>query len=254
MESCTFGVLGELAINGDGGAVSLKAAKLRGLLAALLLRAGRPVSETDLIDLVWDEPPSRAQSTLQVYVVRLRQALGQLGASVLRSSTGYWIDVEADRVDLHLFRDLARRSSADARTELGDLRAALALWRGPALADVSSEAMRAEAGRLDEERLLVLERRIELELALGGHRELVPELRAVAWRHPLRERFSEFLMLALHRGGRSADALEVYRDLYRLFADELGVSPGPALTELHDRILRGPEIVGAPCLAPLNRR
>lgn len=254
MESCTFGLLGELTINGDGGAVLLKARKLRGLLVALLLCPGRPVSEADLIDLVWDEPPSRAQSTLQVYVVRLRQALGRLGESILRSSTGYRIDVEPDRVDLHRFRELAGRSNPDARTELGDLRAALALWRGPALADVSSVVMRAEADRLDEERLLVLERRIELELALGGHRELVPELRELAWRHPLRERFPEFLMLALHRGGRSIDALAVYRDVYRLFADELGVSPGPALAELHDRILRGPEITGTPCLAPLNRR
>ncbi|WP_330272863.1 AfsR/SARP family transcriptional regulator [Lentzea sp. NBC_00516] len=252
MESCTFGLLGELSI--DNGAVALKAGKLRGLLAALLLHAGKPVSQTELIERIWDEPPARACSTLQVYVVRLRHALGSLGTSVLRSSTGYRIDVDADRVDLHRFRGLAGRHDTDARTELGDLREALSLWRGPALADVVSEALRFEADRLEEERLVAVERRIELEIELGAHRELVPELRALARRHPLRERFAEFLMLALHRGGRSADALAIYRDVHRMFADELGVRPGRRMAELHDQILCGREIGVPSCLGPLNRR
>jgi len=239
METCTFGLLGELSINGDGVEVTLKAAKLRSLLAALLLQPGRPVSETDLIDWIWDEPPLRAHSTLQVYVVRLRQALGQLGSSVLRSTTGYRIDVGADRVDLHRFRELARRYHSDARTELGDLRQALALWRGPALADVASDSMSAEAERLDEERLVVLERRIEIEIELGAHRELVPELRELVERHFAREKFVELLMIALQRAGRSADALEVYRVAYRRFVDELGVAPGRPLSDLHGGILSG---------------
>jgi len=252
MESCRFGLLGELSI--DDGAVVLKASKLRGLLAALLLRAGRPVSQRDLVEQIWDEPPSRANSTLQVYVVRLRQVLGDYGPLVLRSSTGYRIDVQADQVDLHRFRGLVARHDTDARTELGDLREALALWRGPALADVDSEAMRFEADRLDEERLVAVERRIELEIELGAHRELVPELRALTRRYPLRERFAEFLMDALHRGGRSADALEIYRVVHRMFADELGVRPGPRLARLHEQILCGREIGTPSCLGPLNRR
>ncbi|MEV6243767.1 AfsR/SARP family transcriptional regulator [Lentzea sp. NPDC051838] len=239
MESCTFGLLGELSINGGGTAVPIKAGKLRGLLAGLLLRPGRPVSETDLIDLVWDAPPARAHSTLQVYVVRLRQALGKLGPSVVRSSTGYWIDVDAGQVDLHRFRELARRRDPDPRAELGDLRQALALWRGPALVDVTSGSMRMEGDRLDEERLAVLERRIEIEVRLGGHRELVPELQGLVDRHFTREKFAELLMIALHRAGRSADALTVYRDVYRRFMDELGVAPGTRLSDLHGRILSG---------------
>ncbi|MET9625909.1 AfsR/SARP family transcriptional regulator [Lentzea sp. NPDC006480] len=252
MESCTFGLLGELSIN--DGAVALRAGKLRGLLAALLLRPGRPVSEAELIEWVWDAPPSRAHSTLQVYVVRLRRALGRFGPCVLRSTTGYRIDVDPDQVDLHRFRSLANRRDPDSRAELGDLRVALALWRGPALSDVTSEAMRFEADRLNEERLVALERRIELEIQLGAHRELVPELRGLTRLHPLRERFAEFLMLALHRGARSADALESYRAIYRLFVDELGVGPGRRLSELHDQILRDREIDAARCLGPLNRR
>lgn len=252
MENCKFGLLGELSIN--DGAMALKAGRLRGLLAALLLRAGRPVSQAELVEQIWDEPPSRANSTLQVYVVRLRQALGELGSSILRSSTGYRIDVDPGQVDLHRFRGLAARHDADARTELGDLREALSLWRGPALADVTSDALRFEADRLDEERLAVVERRIELEIELGAHRELVPELRALTRSHPLRERFAEFLMLVLHRGGRSADAQEVYRATCRMFSDELGVLPGRPLAELHESILRDREIGTASCLDPLNRR
>ncbi|GHH46267.1 AfsR/SARP family transcriptional regulator [Lentzea cavernae] len=252
MKSCEFGLLGELSI--DDGAVTLKAAKLRALLAALLLHAGRPVSQNDLVERVWDEPPSRASSTLQVYVVRLRHALGHVGSSIVRSSTGYRIDVEADQVDLHRFRRLVAHRVTDARTELGELREALSLWRGPALADITSEAMRFEADRIDEERLAAVERRIELEVELGAHRELVPELRALTRRHPLRERFAEFLMLALHRGGRSADALEVYRGVHRMFADELGVRPGRRLAELNAQILGGREIGPPSCLGPLNRR
>ncbi|MDX3656572.1 AfsR/SARP family transcriptional regulator [Streptomyces sp. ID05-26A] len=252
MDSCSFGLLGELSI--DDGAVTLNASKLRGLLAALLLDAGNPVSQCELVERIWDEPPSRANSTLQVYVVRLRHALGSFGRSVVRSSTGYRIDVDAEQVDLHRFRSLASRHDPDARTELGDLREALALWRGPALADVTSEGMRFEADRLDEERLVAVERRMELEIGLGAHRELVPELRALTRLHPLRERFAEFLMVALHRGGRSADALEVYRVVHRMFADELGVRPGRRLAELNDQILCGREIGSPSCLGPLNRR
>lgn len=252
MEICTFGLLGELSIN--DGAVALKAGKLRGLLAVLLLRAGRPVPETDLVECVWDKPPARAHSTLQVYVVRLRQALGSLGPSVLRTTTGYLVDVVPGQVDLHRFRELAGRHDADIRNELGDLRAALSLWRGRALADVTSEALRFEADRLEEERLMALERRIELEIQLGAHRELVPELRGLARLHPMRERFAEFLMVALHRGARTADALDAYRAIYRMFVDELGVPPGRRLAELHEQILRDRETGTPSCLGPLNRR
>ncbi|WP_394615942.1 AfsR/SARP family transcriptional regulator [Lentzea sp. JNUCC 0626] len=130
------------------------------------------------------------------------------------------------------------------------MREALSLWRGPALADVTSEAMRFEADRLDEERVVAVERRI----GLGAHRELVPELRALNRKHPLRERFAEFLMLALHRGGRSADALQIHRVVHRMFADELGVRPGQRLAELDEQILCGREIGTPSCLGPLNRR
>ncbi|MFD9703336.1 BTAD domain-containing putative transcriptional regulator [Lentzea sp. NPDC059081] len=251
MKICAFGVLGELSI--DGGVV-LGAGRLRCLLAALLLAAGRPVPQANLVEQVWDEPPSRASSTLQVYVVRLRRALDGLGVPISRSSTGYRVDVDPDLVDLHRFRGLVARRDADLRTELGHLREALSLWRGRALADAASNALGFEADRLEEERLVVVERKVELELRLGAHRELVPELRALTRLHPLRERFAEFLMLALHRGGRSADALEVYRVVHRMFADELGVRPGRRLAELNEVIVSGREIGAASCLGPLNRR
>lgn len=238
MEKYTFGLLGELVINCGGAPLPLRAGKLRVLLASLLLDAGRTVSESSLIDHLWDEPPARARSTLQVYVVRLRQALAPHGPTISRSSSGYRIEVSADQVDLYRFRSLVASECLDLRTQLGHLREALGLWRGQALADVPSEALRPEAARLGEERLSVLERRIEIEIELGGHRELVPELRVLTDRHPTRERFAALLMIALHHAGRSADALEVYRGVYRRFADELGIRPGKELADLQDRILR----------------
>jgi len=239
VERYTFGLLGELLIDCCGRQVALRAGKLRVLLAALLLGRGGTVSEIDLIDHLWDEPPVRARSTLQVYVVRLRQVLAPRGPAICRSSSGYRIEVDPEQVDLYRFRALVAGEHLDLRTQLGRLREALALWRGNALVDVSSEGMRSEAAKLDEERLSALERRIEIEIELGAHRELVPELYALADRHPTRERFSASLMVALHRAGRSADALAVYRGVYRRLAEELGVQPGKELASLHDRILRG---------------
>ncbi|MGM1061785.1 BTAD domain-containing putative transcriptional regulator [Saccharothrix sp. Mg75] len=247
MEQWSFGVLGEFSVSRNGHPVPLPGGKLRVLLGALLLRAGQPVSEGELVERLWDEPPLRARSTLHVYVVRLRRALaaGGAGAPVIsRSTSGYRIEVDAGQVDALRFRALLPQGgdedSGDPQRELDRLREALALWRGPALTGVpSDELQRGEAARLEDERTGALERRMELELATGRHQAVVGELRALVARYPLSEVFLRQLMLALHRAGRSAEALGAYRDAHRRFVAELGVEPGARTTAVHEAVLRG---------------
>ena len=192
------------------------------MLALLLLDANRVVSTQRLIDELWgDAPPETARSALQVYVAGLRKTLGEDGASLRTSAPGYVLDVPAGRTDLDEFA----RLRAEARP--GE---ALALWRGSALADLDGEPFAAAAaGRLEEQRLGALEERIDADLALGKHTELVPELDALVAEHPYRERFRAQQMLALYRSGRQADALAAYRSARKAFVDELGIEPGEEL-------------------------
>ena len=212
-----FRILGPLEVWDEGGEVALGGPKPRALLAVLLLHANDVVPADRLIDELWGEhPPQSADKTLHVHVSRLRKALPQ---DVLTTrAPGYLIRVEPDDLDLHQFERLvnearglrARGLTADAAERL---RQALSLWRGPALADFAYESFAQTAiARLEEIRLAAVELRIEADLALGRHDQLIAELEALVAEQPLRERLQGFLMTALYRSGRQAEALEVYRE------------------------------------------
>jgi len=222
-------VLGSLEVFFDGEPVNVPAGKGRVLLATLLLRVNQFVSVDELVERLWDgSPPSidRAAKTLHMTVARLRRALGPANC-VSTTTNGY--AAETDDLDLLRFRALAGNNP----------HAALALWRGPALTDVLSEALhREDVPKLAEERLVVLERRIERDLDDGRAAELLPELRALTTAHPLRERLWAQLMVALYRSDQQAAALEAFGQISGLLADELGIDPGTLLRDLHQSILR----------------
>jgi DNA-binding SARP family transcriptional activator len=234
-----FRILGPLEVSDETGHVALGGPKQRGLLAILVLEAGRVVATDRLIDLLWgEEAPKTATASLQNAVGRLRRALG---ADVLETrAPGYVLSVSPDQIDARrVERTLleARRLPADERRDR--LQAALALWRGPALAEFAfDDFAQAEIRRLDELRLVVIEERIEVDLELGRHGDVTSELESLVRDHPLRETFRRQLMLALYRAGRQAEALEVYQDARARFVDELGIEPGPELKRLQSEILR----------------
>jgi len=235
-----FRILGPLEVGEQGRPLALGGARQRALLALLLTRANEVVSTDRLIDELWGErPPLAAGNALQYHVSRLRKLLAPSEAIVTKEP-GYLIRVGPDELDLLRFERLveeAQRSSPEAAASI--LREALALWRGPALADVAQESFaQPEILRLEELRLVALEQRIDADLALGRDAELVAELEALVREHPLRERLRAQLMLALYRSGRQADALDVYRQTRRLLVDELGIEPSPALHELEQAILQ----------------
>ena len=238
-----FRILGPLEVWSEGRQLPLGGLKPRALLAVLLLHANEVVAADRLIDDIWGEDsPKRAAVALRVNVSRLRKTLP---ADVLTTgSPGYFVRVEPDELDLHRFERLvdegrsllARRFAAEASERLRD---ALALWRGPALADFAYESFaQAAIGRLEEIRLAALELRIEADLALGRHDELVGELEALVAEHPLRERLQMNLMTALYRSGRQAEALDAYQTARRALVDELGIEPSAGLQELERAILR----------------
>jgi DNA-binding SARP family transcriptional activator/streptogramin lyase len=251
-------ILGPLEVRRDGEVVPVPGGKPRALLLALVVRANEPVSQDRLIETLWgDEPPPRAGPNLHVHVATLRKLLnGDPGAAIETSGGGYRLRIDADRIDARRFERLVAeaRGGDDAADRL---RRALELWRGPALAEVADEPFaHTEALRLEEARLAALEKRIDADLALGRHRELVPELEALVGANPLRERPSGQLMQALYASGRQAEALAVYRDLRRRLVDELGIEPSPELHELERAILRQDESLSpeAPSVAPRRKR
>jgi DNA-binding SARP family transcriptional activator len=234
-----FRVLGPLEVTADGRSLPLGGQKQRALLAILLLRAGEVVPAERLIDHLWGETPPRTASTsLQNFVSQLRRTLG-VGVVVTRAP-GYTLQLGDHELDLRHFERLvktARESAAEVRAQL--LREALALWHGPPLAEFTYEPFaQGEIGRLEELRLSALAERIEAELELGRHADLVGELEVLVAAHPLSERFRGQLMLALYRSGRQAAALDAYRDARRALTDELGIEPTPALQQLQAAILR----------------
>jgi DNA-binding SARP family transcriptional activator len=239
-----FAVLGPLSLISGGTRVVLPA-RQRTLLAMLLLRANWIVPASTLIRALWeDAPPAGARNTLHGHVRRLRQMTGAAASSrIVTREPGYLITVAAGELDLDRFSSLysaARSASAhgDWAVALQQFDEALALWRGEALADVTSQAIQdADVPRLRELRLQAVEARTDVALRLGRHTELVAELRHLATTEPLRERLHAQLMLALYRCGQQAEALAVYRGIDRLLRDELGIEPGPALRQLHQRIL-----------------
>ncbi len=232
-------ILGPLEVSDETGHVALGGPKQRGLLAILVLEAGRVVATDRLIDLLWGEDaPKSATASLQNSVGRLRRALG---SDVLATrAPGYVLNVGPDQIDACLFEsaivDARRLPPAERRDRL---HAALALWRGPALAEFAfDDFAQAEIRRLEELRLIAHGERIDADLDLGGHGDVIGELEALVGTHPLRETFRRQLMLALYRAGRQAEALEVYQDARARFIDELGIEPGPELKRLQSEILR----------------
>jgi DNA-binding SARP family transcriptional activator len=213
-----FRILGSLDVrDATGGPITPAGAKPRALLAMLLLHSNEPVSAERLAIALWgQDAPAGAGKTIQVHVSRLRRALGE--PEVLATTPGgYRLRVRPGELDAERFVRLAaaghRALAEDEPERAGDvLREALSLWRGPALAEFAFEAFaQAEIGRLEEERLAALEARVEADLALGRHAELVGELEQLIAAHPLRERLHGQRMLALYRSGRQADALAAYR-------------------------------------------
>lgn len=243
-----FRILGPIEVRVGGRPLPLGGPKQRLLLALLALRANRVVSVDRLVDALWgDAPPATATAQVHGYVSTLRRILDTGGAGrevLVTRPPGYVLCLGLGQLDLVEF-DRCVEQAREARDagrlrEFGDgLRTALAVWRGPALDGVSGRLMAAEATRLEERRLAMLEERIEADLALGDSAELVAELTALVAEQPLRERVRGQLMVALYRAGRQVDALAVYRQARQALAEELGLDPGPELQALERKILTG---------------
>jgi peptide/nickel transport system substrate-binding protein len=244
-----FCVLGPLAVRVDGAAAALGGPKQRALLAMLLLHPNEVVSRDRLIDGVWGErPPVTAQRSLESYVSRLRTILG--ADRIQRRPPGYALRLEPGELDLERFETLLEQGRAaaaggEAKAASEALGQALALWHGPALADLLYEPFAGvEAERLEERRLLALEERIDADLALGRGAELVSELERLVAEEPLRQRPLGQLMLSLYRAGRQADALGAYQRGRQQLAEELGLEPGPQLRLLERQILEHDPALG----------
>ena len=242
-----FCVLGPVEVCEGGRKLPLGGPKQRALLADLILNAGTVVSTARLIDDVWgDTSPATAGHTVEAYIARLRRVLrdGSRPEVLLTRPPGYLLDAEPGHVDVLRFGQLVKEGTAAAgRGEHEEasalLDAALALWRGEALADVADVPFAgAAARRLADQRLLALERRIDSDLQLGRAKDLIPEVEALAVSHPYHEPFHRQLMLALYRSGRQSDALGAFRRARGLLVGDLGIEPGPDLRKMERAILR----------------
>ena len=236
-------LLGPVAVVDDDRSLEIPQRRQRSLLALLALRAGETVGIDRLVEELWGaDVPKTAVASLQNAVSQLRKLLG--AATLVTREPGYALDVERVTVDVARFERLlaearAARAMQDEQTAAAVLREALELWRGPALADLAYEPFaQAEIRRLEELRQSALEERIDVDLALGRHDELVPELETLVAQEPLRERPRGQLMLALYRAERQADALEAYRSARATLVEELGIEPGPELKHLQAAVLR----------------
>nr|MDT0658495.1 BTAD domain-containing putative transcriptional regulator [Micromonospora sp. DSM 115978] len=250
-----FRILGPLQVIAEAGPVALGGRRLRTLLAVLLTRPGQVVSRDQLVDAIWDEdPPPTAVRQVQNDVSALRRLLGdgQAGrARIVADGRGYRIQLQPGELDAQVFEDqidrATRLAADDQLTEaVTALKSALRMWRGPALLGLVGRAVEAAAARLDEQRLTAIEQRFELELRLGHRDVVVGDLTELVAANPLRERLVGLLMLALHRAGRQADALQVYHRLRVHLADEFGLDPGPQLQQQYTAILTNDPTVGPP--------
>ncbi|HST17510.1 MAG TPA: BTAD domain-containing putative transcriptional regulator [Gaiellaceae bacterium] len=234
-----YRLLGPLDVRAGDRAVALGGPKQRGVLAVLLLRAGQTVSVDTLIDEVWGErPPATVNANLHNCVSRLRKGLG--AETIERRAPGYVLHARDDEIDARRFeRALAASRTLEPAERAAALREALSMWRGAALADLAFEPFaEAEAARLEELRLVGLEERIDAELELGRHEQLVAELDALVARHPLRERLRRAQLLALYRAHRKPEALQAFQDARLALIDELGLEPSDELRELERMIHR----------------
>jgi DNA-binding SARP family transcriptional activator len=249
-----YRILGPLEVLAGERSLNLGGVRPRRVIAALLLAANRPVSLSRLVEMVWEvRPPNTARRQVQNAVAALRAVLARAGAGdvITTRGSGYLLRVPPDCLDSLVFERLVDRARTMA--EEGDgpggaatIREALALWRGPVLAGLGGALYDQEAFRLDEKRLVALEDVVEWELAAGSHARLVSELRALVADHPLRERFTGQLMVALYRGGRQAEALAAYHALVRRLADDLGCAPTPPLRRRYEMVLREDPELNAP--------
>ncbi|MEV2277250.1 BTAD domain-containing putative transcriptional regulator [Nocardiopsis sp. NPDC049922] len=241
-----FSILGPLLVHdASGRAITIGGARLRTLLTLLLLRPGQRVSTEELTDAIWTEgPPVSSGNALQALVSRLRRALGP-DVEINGDASGYRLVIDPRQVDLGEFDTLAKRGraqldageSAAALTSLGD---ALALWRGPALPELTSRGLAEDvARRLAETHAALVEDHLTALLDLGRADDALPEAEALALREPHSERPVELLMRALAATGRTADALEAYEAFRARLAEDLGLDPSPRLSDVHLRVLRG---------------
>ncbi len=256
--SVRFAVLGPVRAWRGEQELNLGSPQQRAVLAALLLRSGRAVALSELLDAVWgEEQPAAAVSVLRTYVSRLRKVIDSgrevtgAGSVVVSVGDGYLIRVPEDGLDLSVFeqrvteaRKLRAAGDLSAAAEL--LRAALDGWQGGALAGLPGPLAESESSRLNEERLVALETWLEIEVERGRHSDVVAELIALTGQYPLREQLCRLLMLALYRSGRQAEALAAYRSTRSTLVTELGIEPGTPLQDLHDRILAADASLDAP--------
>jgi DNA-binding SARP family transcriptional activator/basic membrane lipoprotein Med (substrate-binding protein (PBP1-ABC) superfamily) len=255
-----FRVLGPLDVRAGEETIAIGGGKQRAVLAVLLLRAGEVVSVERLVDEVWgDDPPPSAAHTLESYVSRLRQVFNDRGPRLVRKGAGYALELGDATLDARQFVETQEQASLaaamDEHAHVVELTGtALAMWRGPALADVAlASAGRAEADRLEELRLRTYELRFDAELALRRHDAVISELQVLAGQNPYRERFVAQLMLALYRCGRQAEALEVYEQMRRRLDSDLGLQPSPELQQLSGQIVRQEAHLSAATVRPPER-
>jgi SARP family transcriptional regulator, regulator of embCAB operon len=253
-----FALLGPLRARRGDEDLDLGPGKQRAVLAVLLLNANKPVGTPQIVDAVWrDEPPENGANVVQKYVAGLRRVLEPErsprtpGQVLALTGAGYVLCVDADRLDTEVFARRVREAYASRTDGLlaqasDQLREALRLWRGEALAGLSGPLFDSARERLTESRAGALEAWAELELRLGRHTELVPALVELVAEFPLREELRYLLILALYRSGRQAEALAAFRDARYFLAEEFGVEPGDRLQELHRRILRSDPMLARP--------
>lgn len=253
-----FRLLGRLAVCYGGLELPVRQGKQRALLAGLLLRANRTVLMRELAETLWGaEPPPSAEMTIRNHVRRLRDALGAAGrARVATVPGGYLVNVAVGELDVSRFESLLMSAHTAARGDsweqaAGQARAALALWRGDPLEDVPSDVLvLQEVPRLAELRLQALETRIDADLHLGRHTDVIAELQGLIQAHPLREHLRAQLMVGLYRCGRQAEALAAYQQTRHTLVEEIGAEPGPELYELHEQILSADPALALPRPAP----
>ncbi len=245
-----FRILGPVDAIVAGQHINIGHARQRAVLAVLLLDLNQQVQDDRLIDRVWGEdPPASVRNVLYGYVARLRAALGSAedaGVLLARGAGGYVLSAEPDQLDLHRFRRQIAAVGADDDQRAAVLRAALGLWRGEALAGLSSPWLRAMRHTLEQQKIAALLDLNDIALRQGQHGALISDLTGQAAAHPADERLAGQLMLALYRSGRQTDALHCFDQTRRQLADELGADPGPELQSLHQRILRSDRSLATP--------
>jgi DNA-binding SARP family transcriptional activator len=254
----SFEILGDLRALRAGRPVELGPAKQRAVLAVLLLHAGRPVPTHQIVDAVWgDEPPENGANVVQKYVAGLRRALEPdrsprtPGELIALAQGGYVLRMEAGALDVDVFQAGLAEASAERKAgrlaaAADALRRALALWQGEALAGLTGPFFDSARNRLTDARATAWEKWADIELARGHHTGLMPDLVRLVEQFPLREGLRAQLMIALHQGGRQAEALAAFRDARAYFLEEFGVEPGERMQETHRRILRGEPFYSEP--------